>query len=812
MMKTVENTVERLRLTTQSRLDQLQIECAPFLADDFIRIEENEYGYMYQGQLTRITVNDEFRVFKVNGLRFIYKTPLKKQYSRRDWLKNMVDDKIVYPFLLFNFGKVIPWSNIELIRDYEYTYLLIHGLRRHAEVDFNIIEFPCEVRYGEDDDILPPDKYSLALYFDAYHRLSYSDIIKIRLEIIDPDIYAASKSIDMNSFIFTADTEFGHTISTRAIIPFKDGILYPQGVQELQSKGWNKYVNMTATIDDYYQYRYLVFSSKRLNKESSNMYHPAIDTSYNMQRLDSLGRKDSPTYLDQLFKLTRFDFTLDPAKDFKTNMSDALNYIVGYNANLLDEAYRKETNVFCDSYMGYDLLNRARENGGVMTVSRKRCGKFDSFLIVYVNGVLYKWTKLIKYDNNLIHIPIRDIDAADQVEFIFFTDACNINNTITVFKDEPVYVYPGYNMEFVSLYSNEKHGLAYDVFDIDEDGRTQFEIPFTYKKTSMQNYYLIEFEDDWYYGHQLSIASNKQMRHVTFTYEDVDKEENNDYYFLLPTEFNFCHQKSHYIVMLNGRMLSKQNFTITETTPNRPFDKLYVYITTQLDENDVLDVYYLPCSTMDALWIDELNTTGDIIVDSSSIDMPLSSKNYFIFVDGYKVDSRNIIDISRNRVRIKTPYGSLHNVLFLKYNPDIREIQEAFANTPDDEWSRYIDSLQPMDLNRLIGDYTKLYGDDKDNYMDYMYPLSTIVSDIVFDYYVRRAGVTKKNEVFVYDFETEVAGNTGKNTGVTALGATDSTKVDKLFPYVNNRRDEELEGTEWEKSPVDNDKKEPTDE
>lgn len=816
MMNAVENTVERLRISTQSRLDQIQMECAPFIADDFVRIEEkkfvnNECKYIYQGQIARLNTKDDSRLFKINGLRFYYRTASKKRFSRRDWLKNMVDDKIVYPFLLFNNGRVIPWSDIELLKDYEYTYLFIHGLRRDDPVQFNIIEFPCEVRYGEDDDILPKDKYSVAMYFDAYHKMSSNDIIKVRLEVTDPDIYACVKTIDASSFLFSVDAEFGHTVSMKNIIPFKNGILYPQGLQELQPKGWNRFANMVADQMDYYQYRYLAFCSKRANKESSHIYNPIIDK-LNISRIDSFGRKTAPIYLDELFKLTRFDFVMDPEKNFKQNMTDALDYITGYNANLLNEAYKRETNVFCDSYMGYQLLNRAAANNGIMTISRKRCGKFDSFLIMYVNGLLYKWTKAIRYDNNLIHIPIKDINADDQIEFVFFTDACNISNTITVLKDEPVYVYPGYDMETVSLYSNEKHGLAYDVFDIDEDGRTQFEIPFTYRKSDIQNHYIIEFEDDWYYGHQLSIASNRQMRHAAFTYADVEKEENNDYYFLLPTEFNFCHNKSHYIVMLNGKMLSKQNFTITETTVNRPFDKLYVYITTQLDPDDTLDVYYLPYATVDALWLDELDMSGDIVVDSSSIDVPLSSENYFIFVDGYKVDPRNVINISRNRIRIKTPYGSLHNVLFLRYNPDIEEIKEAFARSTDDEWSRYIDSLQHMDLNRLLGDYTALYGNDDENYMDYMYPLSTVVSDIVFDYYVKRAGLTKKNDVFVYDFEAEAAGNTGENTGVTALGATDSTKVDKLFPYVNNTLDEELVDTIWEKSPVDGDKEEATDE
>ena len=37
------------------------------------------------------------------------------------------------------------------------------------------------------------------------------------------------------------------------------------------------------------------------------------------------------------------------------------------------------------------------------------------------------------------------------------------------------------------------------------------------------------------------------------------------------------------------------------------------------------------------------------------------------------------------------------------------------------------------------------------------YPLSAIVSDVVADYYVKRAGLDKTNRIFVYDFEKEAA-------------------------------------------------------
>ena len=46
--KSVENALEKLRLTTQSRLDQLQFECAPYLANDYVEFEEYTYSCNHQ--------------------------------------------------------------------------------------------------------------------------------------------------------------------------------------------------------------------------------------------------------------------------------------------------------------------------------------------------------------------------------------------------------------------------------------------------------------------------------------------------------------------------------------------------------------------------------------------------------------------------------------------------------------------------------------------------------------------------------------------------------------------------------------------
>ena len=104
--------VEELRLAAQENVNHLQYELAPFLANKFVRFEERTHDYVQNGQYARIPVMRDYRVFKVNGLRFFPKFTNKKKYSRKDWLLNMVNDEVVYPFLLFIKGSIVKWSRI----------------------------------------------------------------------------------------------------------------------------------------------------------------------------------------------------------------------------------------------------------------------------------------------------------------------------------------------------------------------------------------------------------------------------------------------------------------------------------------------------------------------------------------------------------------------------------------------------------------------------------------------------------------------------------------------------------------------------
>jgi hypothetical protein len=801
MNQAVEERLEELRLASQSHVDQLQIELAPFLADNYVQFHEKKYRYTWKGVKTRIGINDKFRAFRVEGLRYADTPSSKVMRARRDYLKDFIDDGEVYPFLLFANKSLVPWSNIELIRDYRYDYLLIYGLNKEEDISFNIIEFPCTVRYGEDDDILPESDRSLGLYFDEDGHLTMSDDIRYRLEIVDDSIYGELQLISEEKPYIEFHMSGNFVVQPTSIIVFKDGVVDPNGTAQLRTRGWNIFYNPFP--EEFASLKYAIFYNTKVSESPSYVYTICIDQEGNTESLKNNLRL-GVNYLTKLFKLSTFDFQYSKDKTYEENMNDALKYIMNYNANLMDKVYQTETDIYIEHHTGAELLARSAKTG-YLRISRKRAGKFDRYLsLMYVNGYQYAYTDRITYKNNMIEIPIIDIKAKDRIEFIFDGGYDNDVSSIVVEKGVPVYI--GKNLGSCQLFSNEKHNLVYDVFEIDPDGRTQFEVDFEYEDLGDGNY-LITFDDEWYYGHRLSVASINQRQYCRFDKNTINPNTDGDYYFLLPTDFNFCHDKNHYNVILNGKGLSQQHFTVTSPNRNRPFDKQYLYITAKMGPDDVLDVFYLPTYMVESLYVDDLSTSGDIVVDCSEIDVPLSTDNYFVYVDGIKVHPDDIINISRNKIRITTPYQSLHNVRLVNYNRSVQELEDAFKNTTDDEWSRYIDSLERYNLNKLIGNISDVTPSiDSMDEIDYDYELSTIVSDIIFDFYMKRAGLDLTDGTFIYDFEPDAVKLTQDDNGVVSLSTTDSTLYDKMYKYYYNQTKADYdELTDVAKSPVDDD-------
>lgn len=792
MNKNVIDRVNDLRLTSKSRIDKIQMECSPFLANKFIRFEE-VFRYVQNGLETPVQ-GYEFRCIKTNGLRFIY-TPAKKQkYSRRDYLETLVKDAIIYPFLLFNHGKVIKWSDIEVLRDYDYTYIMIHNQDTN-DLDLDIIEFPCEVRYGEDDNVLSRSECSASMYFDDDGYITVGDNIACRLEVIDDSIYSQVDTIDSNHDNFRVNIKNGQLVGLHCIIPFNaNGELVSSEYENMTHYGYNTY-RTTSTYMKYYSFYY-----KYGNPSSNLAYKDTIDQEH-MHELVLNGEDDKlVTKIKELFD-DSFDFEYDREKTFEENIMDSLKYIMSYNPNLMDATYKKETNVIVEHYTGQYFHNRinSSKDKEFVRFARKRGNDLDNYVLLFVNGELYKYNDSIRYENNTIAIPVNGIYQEDDIEMVIFTDVCNTIADIIISKDEPKIL--RYNTDYLKLYTTEPHNTAYQrVIEPLQNDALQLELEYSVTKIK-NNIYNIELVDDYYYDKSIMCASDRQFRHVMYNHYTF---EEGDYYFLLPPSFNYCHDKDRYAVFINGTMVSKQNFSVTITSDQRPFDKLYLYITTTVNEDDRVDVYYVPDSLKDAMWLDNMELSGDIVVDASELTTPLSKENYFFFVNGLKVSDDQIRNISRNRVRITTDLGSINNILIVKYTRDIDTLAELFSEITTDKWSEFLSEFDETELSGIENiDFANKPEDANISYMDDHNPLSSIVSDIVVDYYMRRAGLNLTNKTFVYDFELEAQTEGDEQSGVSTLTTTNASYNDKIHQYLINQTDEFVATQELYKSPVD---------
>ena len=77
---------------------------------------------------------------------------IKKRKSRSLFIEPMarlVADEEVQPFLIFIDGKVVKWSDMIIVRDWQYSYIILSNTpENHNRIDS--ILFPCVIRYGED--------------------------------------------------------------------------------------------------------------------------------------------------------------------------------------------------------------------------------------------------------------------------------------------------------------------------------------------------------------------------------------------------------------------------------------------------------------------------------------------------------------------------------------------------------------------------------------------------------------------------------------------------------------------------------------
>lgn len=131
---------------------------------------------------------------------------------------------------------------------------------------------------------------------------------------------------------------------------------------------------------------------------------------------------DDMSLLDEVF-----DFTYNDQLSYRENLTNAADYIIGYDADKLEASIIRS--VVSKTMMGSELTSLINTNR--LYMPRWNVNANYNFVMIFRNGELYQKYNTIQYTDiefNVEMIPDTDFYSTDKFEFVFFLNA---NNNIT---------------------------------------------------------------------------------------------------------------------------------------------------------------------------------------------------------------------------------------------------------------------------------------------------------------------------------------------------------------------------------------------
>ena len=678
--------VDKLRHHTVHMIEDMQAAGAPN-AYDIMAVKK--FSYKYDGYEYPIRTSNT-QIYMVNNMPFIKKRDFRSIFI--DSMANLVANKEIRPFILFIGGRAIKWSDMVVVRDWYYTYIIIKNIQE-TNYDISTIIFPCNIRYGEDNQILPyGNPY---VYFDKDGYITENkDEIAMRVEVIDPDVTGEQFQLNAEVDYFQITANPNQISSIKNIIVFEDGKLFNDSRYYLQSFGKNAYKyarNTNALVKTFYYNK--ANDSKNLLLNIPNHDQVNEDVVNRSKGLSNSG----DSYIDSFHH--QFDFKLSRDKTYAKNIAEATSYILSFNMQLLVNYYKDQANFKSYNYTGEELYKLIPEEGGYLRIPRQRKNGLDDFVIVFHNDKLYEYYKEIEYENRFFKIPIfNHVAREDKIEILHFKNVDNTYYTLTVTENKPDYIAKVLRNDNFLLFGNSPSGKeVYDDFNVENN--VQYELGFEYKNNWNGDKYVsteIKLDDKYYYGKKINIVAKRQFRHM---YYHVQEDTN---VFELNPEFRFCRNENQYLVFVDGIKLINDEFGIEFMTDDNQIDMMKVVTTNTVARGSYIHIIYIPDAYNEVL-IDNYESefmNGDINLDTSELDYPFDKDLFMISIDGKKINNANIQNVSSHRVRLTHMDGPFKQICVNSFMQPDALLKEVFSY--GDAWSRSVDTLSKEDYIKLF--------------------------------------------------------------------------------------------------------------
>lgn len=676
--------VDKLRHHRVSAIMDMQKALSPTLFD----IEPcKRYSYKYDGYDYPIRYRYQ-QIFMCKNIPYI-----KKNYTKSIFIKPLIDcinEELVVPFLVFINGQAIKWSNITIVRDWSFSYLLIENTDNDSDKLESVI-LPCVIRYGEDSNILPNPKSSL--YFTSNGRLTENvSEIDFRVEILDKDVIGETQYItDDKPYIDFPNIDSNQLADVNNILVFEEGLFFGESRFYLDQNGKNVF-----TYDR--ELNNTVFKTFYFDKanDSKNMINalPKEDEA----KQEVISQIETGEIQPTVNFLSPFDFTLSREKSYLRNISEATAYILQYRMQLLIDFYRDQSNIKTYQFDGERVLTLASKNGGWLVMPRTRKNNLFDYIIVFLNDRLYRYQGEIEYENRVFKIPIFDhVKQSDKLEILHFMNVDNTYSSLTI-DGEDDYIAAELRYDNFELFANSPTGSdTYDSFSVENSKQYKVDFDFrnNFNRYGKYESTTIQLSDPYFYGKKLNICAKRQFRQMYYNVLTDNRTR-----FDLDPQFAFCHNKSQFMVFVNSIKLNSDEFYLRtyDTTTDEKF--IYIETVSALNTGDLISIFYIPDAYEEFILNKHLTKHGDIIMDVSDLDYPFDNQLFLIFVDGKKILTNDIQNISSNRVRIKTTQKEKSNVCVCRYlNPDAI-LQKIFSY--GDLWTKSTESLPSEEYENLF--------------------------------------------------------------------------------------------------------------
>lgn len=608
----MEEIVDEARQHTDQLIANVSKSVLPYFVDlryNFIR----NARYRYNNE----TVKDEDHlILKVEGIRdktFYVNRKEESIYKMNVW--DAINKEVIHPFALFIDGKHVKWSDMTIVRDTRYTYLLLpKNPFKDRETQINKIKsvkclyIPFNIFYTETRQKAPDSSYITFLRFSNEGDLVESG--RVIYYLSHPNLRYSEYSFG-TGYIRGHDLEIDHNyrLTEENFLVFRDRRLDTE--TEIYVNRMNLlFVNSN---EDY------KFKIKCFYRTDVNTPYNTINKLPNIDLAKSIAQgKVKSSYIDTKILNTDFNFSNDYRKSYDLNVRTGFRYITSYDTDFLSKVYEKTNSIETKEFTGKDIRDRV-DSFGILKMLLLKYKKKDTKVIVFCNGNIYSRYSDIKYNMNSFTIPIdmTNLDDKDEFEFVFIKNINNYQEVIRYTEENRFKTQEPFEDDELLLYSQDTTNHIFKDKVVFND-RSWFPVEYEIKDGE------VIIDEQYNDSDILYTTKNRFSYHFRYIQKETIKMR-------LSEEFKICTNQNQYLVFVNGRLLNREFYRVLIPSTNNVFTDPYIYTRVKLHPGDKVEVFYMPVE------FKTMNYTGNLVTRVTSIYATKSNQLSFIVPYPFKL-------------------------------------------------------------------------------------------------------------------------------------------------------------------------------